>query len=87
MANAFIIACDAPLCEELLALFRSEHLACAVYPAAAQSHGMSGVHEVAHHEAAVIKICGTAAVGKHEQDYGCAVEGVRCYAHDLGVKL
>lgn len=59
----------------------------AVNPAAAQPHGVGGVHEVAHHQAAVVKICGAAPVGQHHEHHGGAVERVGLRAQHPGVEL
>lgn len=86
VADAFVVAFDAPFFQEGFSFGEVEGFLGAVYPAGAEAEGVGGVHEVAHDEGAVVEAVGGLAVGEDDEDDGGAVEGVGVGAHDGGVE-
>ena len=70
VADALVVAFDAPFFQQCFAFGEVEHLLGAVYPAIAQTYGMGGVHEVAHDQGAVIDAVGGLPLGEDDEDDG-----------------
>ncbi len=87
VADALVVAFDAPFFQQCFAFGEVEHLLGAVYPATAQTYGMGGVHKVAHDQGAVIDAVGGLPLGEDDEDDGRSVERVGVGSHDAGVKL
>ena len=86
VANALVVAFNAPALQQHFALYAVKLLPGAVDPAAAQAQLVGLEHHVAHHQAAVVHVGGHVPVGQHHQHHRRAVKGVAAHSHDLGVQ-
>ena len=79
--DAFVVPGDTEISEDRFAFFGFEFFLCAMDPAAADTLAVGCEHQVAHDEAAVIKISAAALVSEHDQHYRCSVEWIYVGAH------
>ena len=85
VANALVVTGQPQRGQPCLPLGLIEGLARTVDPTAAHSQCVSGQHEIAHDQGAVVDMGSSSLLGQHNQHHGRAVEGIPVRAHHGGI--